>query len=326
MKKRIAIVTGGDSGEYEISRKSAQVISEHIDRSRFEPWILLIRGSHWVALLDQGGELEVNKNDFSLSLQGETLHFDGVFMMIHGSPGEDGKLPAYFEMLGIPYTGCNWATSSLASNKGFCNGVVKSLGLNTARSMVVYKDRPASPEKILQSISLPCFVKPNCGGSSVGTSKVKEVDALAPALELAFREDPQVMVEEFLEGREITCGVFRCKGEVIALPLTEVVSKNEFFDYEAKYTDGMADEITPAPVSETVREEVQRLSAQLYEQLNCAGLVRFDFILGKYQLYFLELNTIPGMSENSIVPQQARAYGLTLSELISRLLDELPGA
>ena len=323
-KKNIAIAAGGDSGEYEVSINSASVVKNNLNKDIYNPYIIHIRGVEWTYQPDDGELINVDKNDFSIVINGEKIIFDCVFNAIHGTPGEDGKLQGYLELLKIPQTSSDQYTSSLTFNKFFCNKFVSALGIDLASSWMITKENFIK-NNLPDDISFPCFVKPNKGGSSVGISKVTEEKQLRKAIEIAFKEDEQVLVEEFLDGREITCGLFMKNKKLIVLPLTEIVSKNEFFDYEAKYTTGMADEITPAQVSEKVENECKMLSAFLYNQLNCKGIVRVDFIYCDEILYFLEVNTVPGFSENSIVPQQAENMGISLEELFGMAIEEALG-
>lgn len=319
----IAIVAGGDSGEYEISIGSGRQVELHLDRTRFRPFLVIIKGDRW-EYSHEGKNYPVDKNDFSLTIDGEKTRFSAVFNAIHGTPGENGKLQGYFDMLGIPYTSCDLTTSALTFNKGFCKAVVASDGrVNLAKSLHLYRnDAPAAGE-VLEHLSLPLFVKPNNGGSSVGMSKVNVAEELDAALQRAFREDNEILAEEYVSGRELTCGVLRSRGEIIALPVTEVISKKEFFDYEAKYTDGLAQEVVPADVPDETARECRDISKFLYQRLNCKGVVRFDYILHDGRFYFLEVNTVPGLSAASIVPKMAKAYGWSMTELFSRLLDEI---
>lgn len=319
MRHKIAIVAGGDSGEYEVSVNSAAVVARHLDSRRFEVFIVLIRGQEWMLLGDNGATYTVNRDDFTVSLPGRRLSFDGIFIALHGTPGEDGKLQGYFDLLRLPYTSCDLATSAITFNKYFCNHTVQSFGARISKSMVIHRGLQFSEAEILQRIRLPFFVKPNRGGSSVGASKVKSEAELRPALEKAFREDSQVMLEEFIPGREIACGVIMHGGSLITLPITEIISKNEFFDYEAKY-QGKSEEVTPADLDSKVAEECRSLSLKLYRELNCKGIVRFDYILNGEVLYFLEVNTVPGFSEQSIIPQQALAAGVSLCDLFSEAM------
>ncbi len=318
----VAIVAGGDSGEYHISMMSGRQVEKNIDRERFDPYLIEIRNDHWKCI-SKGKEAEVDKNNFTLKRNGKQISFDVVFNAIHGTPGENGKLQGYLDMLKIPYTSSNLTTSALAFNKSFCKRVVDSYGIQIASSVQLNQYQRDSALTLLQDISLPCFVKPNCGGSSVGMTKVtREVD-LPDALDLAFAEDDEVIVEKFIEGRELTCAVLRSDGGVVTFPVCEIVTKKEFFDYEAKYSPGLTDEIVPAPVPEEVTRECQRISAFLYNKLNCKGIVRIDFIYSGDSFYFLEINTVPGLTEASIVPKMIEAYGWSYTELVTRMIDEI---
>jgi D-alanine-D-alanine ligase len=317
----IAIIAGGNSGEYEISMKSGKQVETHLDRSRFTPFLIEIRGQKWFCFM-KGEKIPVDRNDFSISGNGRKIQFDAVFNAIHGTPGEDGRIQGYFDMLGIPYTSCNVTTSALTFNKSFCKKVVASYGVRTARAVHLFTGSPDPQETILKSVTFPCFVKPNNGGSSVGMSMVKLPEELESALLKAFREDPEVLVEEYINGREITCGVIRSGGEVIAFPVTEIISKKEFFDYEAKYQEDLAEEICPALIPSEVRDECQAVSVDLYKKLNCDGVVRFDYIHNEDGLFFLEVNTVPGLTEQSIVPKMAAAFGWTMQELFTRMIGE----
>ena len=317
----IAIVAGGDSGEYGISIGSGRQVEKNIDRSKFVPYLIEIRGERWVCR--QGRQvLHVDRNDFSLRVGTKKIRFDAVFNAIHGTPGENGILQGYFDLLNIPYTSCDVMTSALTFNKAYCKAVVASCGVPVARSLHLFARNRPSAARVLDTLTLPCFVKPNNGGSSVGMSKVKRRKDLGPALVRAFAEDDEILVEEFIPGRELTCGVIRTRGGVVALPVTEVISKKEFFDYEAKYTDGLAEEVVPAEISEEASIRCKTISVMLYEKLNCKGVVRFDYIFDGETFCFLEVNTVPGLSEASIVPKMARAHGWTFTELITRLLEE----
>lgn len=316
MKYNIAIIAGGDSGEYEISIKSAGVVKKHLDSTKFECFLIIIRRKDWFYHDNDGAVFAVNKEDFSVSLPGRVLSFDAVFIAIHGTPGEDGKIQGYFDLLGIPYTSCDQATSALTFDKFFCNHYVSSFGVNISRSLVLKKSEKISEDEILKRISLPLFVKPNRGGSSVGISKVKTREELYPAIKLAFHEDSQVLLEEHIPGRELSCGAIKYRGAIRTLPITEIISKKEFFDYEAKY-QGMSEEITPADVPDEIARMISDTSVKLYKLLNCKGIVRFDYILNDQELYFLEVNTVPGLSELSIVPQQALKAGISLQDLFS---------
>jgi D-alanine-D-alanine ligase len=328
--KNIALIAGGYSGENIVSIRSAAVVEQHLDSALFNVYKIIITPEDWTHTTADGRIVSVDKNDFSLAINGKSITFEAAFIIVHGTPGEDGKLQGYLDMLKIPYNTCDAATSALTFNKGFCNKVVKNLNIvNVADSIHFFKDQPYPIAEIAEKLGFPCFVKPNGGGSSIGMSKVKTLEELQPAIDRAFLEDTQVLVERFVKGREFSCGMFRSNGnstsEKIVFPITEIISKKDFFDYEAKYTAGITDEITPAHVDDTYRILIQETASQLYDKLNCAGIVRFDFILeeGTNALYFLEVNTVPGQSENSIVPQQARALGWTVRELYTRVMAEV---
>lgn len=325
MKKNIALVAGGYSGEYVISVQSAVTIENNLDSSRYNVYKIIITKEGWTYTGADGKQAEVDKNDFSITVNGGKVTFDAVFIGIHGTPGEDGRLQGYFEMLGIPFTSCGMVTSALTFNKSYCNKVVNALGVvNVSRSVHIFREQPYQATEILQQLRLPVFVKPAEGGSSIGMSKVKTAEELPPAIEKAFKEDSQVLIEEFIKGRELTIGLYRADGALTVLPITEVVSSKEFFDYEAKYTPGISNEITPAPVSEEVAQRVRETASILYNKLNCKGIVRVDFIYEESsgKLFFLEINTMPGQSENSLVPQQVRAAGKTLKAFYGLLLEE----
>ncbi|MBZ0242009.1 MAG: D-alanine--D-alanine ligase [Bacteroidales bacterium] len=321
--KKIAIVCGGDSGEYEISVKSAAVVKRHLDPKVFEAWLVFITREAWYVQSGNNEKYQIDKNDFSVTIGDRHIVFDAVFNAIHGSPGENGLLNGYLELLGIPYTSSGLTTSALTFHKDFCKRIVQSYGMKVASSVLLNEGEPYDADQILDYLKLPVFVKPNNGGSSVGISKVKTVEELAPAIEKAFKEDHQVLIEAFVKGREIACGAMSVKGRLIVFPLTEIVSKNEFFDYEAKYTKGMADEITPAPISEDDELWVKTTSARLYPLMECRGFVRFDFILTEKDLVFIELNTVPGISEASILPQQAEFVGISLKSLFSMAIENV---
>lgn len=325
MKKNIALVAGGYSGEYVISVQSAAVIEKNINAALYNVYKIIITRENWQYTAPDGGVHQVDKNDFSLLLDGNKITFDAVFIGIHGTPGEDGRLQGYFEMLGIPYTSCGMVTSALTFNKSYCNKVVAALNVvNVSRSAHIFRDKPYDVKDILQQLRLPVFVKPAEGGSSIGMSKVNKPEELEPAIEKAFKEDTQILIEEFIKGTEVTCGMFFAGGKLNVLPLTEIRSTKEFFDYEAKYTPGITNEVTPAEIPEAAAAQIRAAGQELYVRLNCRGIVRADFILeeGTGQVYFLEVNTMPGQSENSLVPQQVRAAGLTLEAFYGMLLEE----
>jgi D-alanine-D-alanine ligase len=319
----IAFVTGGYSGEAEISYLSAKTIEKNIDPAKFQAYKIDIRKDGWVYTHTDGQLHFIDKNDFSLQVGGEAIYFDAVLIGIHGTPGEDGKLQGYFDLMGIPYTSCDAATSALTFNKRYTVAVAAFAGIHVAKSLHLFKDRTIVPEEIAGQLQFPVFVKPNNGGSSIGMSKVNAADGLELALEKAFKEDDQVLVEEFIAGREFTIGVFRSQGKIITLPFTEVIAKNEFFDFEAKY-HGKSEEITPAVVDEAVAEKVRAAARQVYQVFNCRGVVRIDFIYNdaKGVPFMLEINTVPGQSEASIVPQQVKAMNWSLQDFYSALIED----
>jgi len=323
MKKKIALVTGGYSGEAVISYKSAVTIEKNVDKEKWDCYKIDINPNGWFYESLNGEKIAVDKNDFSIVIDSKKIIFDAVLVGIHGTPGEDGKLQGYFDCLKIPYTSCDAATSALTFNKRYTVAVAAFAGINVARSLHLFKNNPLSVEQILNSLTLPLFVKPNNGGSSIGMSKVKQADELQAALDKAFKEDEQVLVEEFIKGREFTIGVFKSRGNIIALPITEVISKKEFFDYEAKY-EGASEEITPAKVEETIAGKIRDEAQKAYGVFNCNGVVRIDFIYNEDNgnAYMLEINTVPGQSEASIVPQQVKAMGWSLKEFYSALIEE----
>lgn len=322
MKSNIAFVTGGFSGEAEISYQSAITIENNIDRELWNFYKIDIRDDEWF-YESKGEKIIVDKNNFSLLINDEKIYFDAVLIGIHGTPGEDGKLQGYFDMMKIPYTSCDATTSALTFNKRYTVGVASFGGINVGKSLHLFKNDDEACEEILSQLKLPVFVKPNNGGSSIGMSKVTEADALKEALTKAFKEDDQVLIEEFVKGRELTIGVFKSKGEIIPLPMTEIISKKDFFDYEAKY-HGASQEITPANVDDSIADKIKKEAVKAYKIFNCRGVVRIDFIYNEEEKkpYMLEINTVPGQSEASIVPQQVKAMGWTLKEFYTALIEE----
>lgn len=322
-KPVIAFITGGYSTEAVVSYKSAITIEKHINKDKYEAYTIDITTNGWFYKKEDGSKIAINKNDFSLTLDGRTINFDAVLIGIHGTPGEDGKLQGYFDLLGLPYTSCDAATSAITFNKRYTVAVAAFAGIKVARSLHLFQHTAVSPETILQQLTLPVFVKPNNGGSSIGMSKVNKAEELAGALQKAFAEDDQVLVEEFIAGREFTVGVLKTPDEIIVLPITEVISKKEFFDYEAKY-QGLNEEITPAQIDEALTNKIRATARKVFEMLNCRGVVRIDFIYNEAanEPYMLEINTVPGQSEASIVPQQIRKMGWTLEQLYSALIEE----
>jgi D-alanine-D-alanine ligase len=323
-KRTIAFVTGGYSGESVISYKSAVTIENNIDQEKYHVYKIDIHPTGWWYETNEGEEVPVDKNDFSLTIDGRKITFEAVLIGIHGTPGEDGKLQGYFDMLKIPYTSCNAATSALTFNKRYTVAVAAFGGINVARSLHLFRHTTVNADEILQHLKLPVFVKPNNGGSSIGMSKVTDAADLHGALEKAFKEDDQVLVEEFIKGREFTIGVLKSRDQIVTLPITEVISKKDFFDYEAKYVAGMSEEVTPADVEEEIAEKIRAAAKRVYQLLDCRGIVRIDFIYNdsEEKVFMLEVNTVPGQSEASIVPKQVRAMGWNLKDFYSALLEE----
>jgi D-alanine-D-alanine ligase len=326
MKKNIALVTGGFSGEAVISYKSAITIGNHLDPDLFNVYKIDINPEGW--FYESGEDRSaVDKNDFTIHAGGKKIKFDAVFIGMHGTPGEDGKLQGYFDTLKIPYTGCDAATSALTFNKRYAVAVAGMAGIPVARSILLIRGEFNSPDEIVNNLKFPVFVKPNNGGSSIGMSKVeKPSDEIGAAIEKAFREDEQVLIEEMIKGREFTVGVFRSQGREIVLPLTEVRAHSDksFFDFEAKY-QGKSTETTPAEVDEEIAENIRAMAKKVYRTFNCRGIVRIDFIYNEEEKrpYMLEVNTIPGQSEASIVPQQVKAMGWSLKDFYSKLVNEV---
>lgn len=327
--KNIALVMGGYSGEHDISINSGCQVYEALDKSKYNVYKIVIDRDAWYWLTEDGRHLPVDKNDFSVRENrngvDEKVNFDLAFIIVHGNPGENGVLQGYFDMLGIRYTTCGFYTSALTFNKGYCNPVVRSFGIvSVAKSQLLYNRDAVDVDQLLRDFRLPVFVKPASGGSSVATSKVKSPDQLLPAIEEAFKEDREVLVEEFVKGREFDCGVLRTAEKKYVFPVTEIIPTNghEFFDFAAKY-EGFSNEVTPAEVDESISSQIQSVSSELYDLLNCKGVVRFDYIydVEKEELFFLEVNTIPGQSAESIVPKQARAMGISTAQLYEMIVE-----
>jgi len=321
-KPTIAFVTGGYSGEAEISYKSAITIEANIDTGKFNYYKIDIRKDGWYAPQPNGSEIAIDKSDFTFTLAGAKISFDAVLIGIHGTPGEDGKLQGYFDLLSIPYTSCDAAVSAITFNKRYTVAVAAFSGICVARSLHYFKGDAVDVAFVSSQLTYPVFVKPNNGGSSIGMSKVNSEDALQAAIDKAFKEDDQVLVEQFVTGREFTIGVCKINNEIISLPFTEVIAENEFFDFEAKYL-GKSKEITPAQVNESTAEKIRHAAKKIYQVFNCRGVVRIDFIYNEKtaQPYMLEINTVPGQSAASIVPMQVKAKGWTLKEFYSGLID-----
>ena len=323
--KKIAFVTGGFSGEAIVSYESAKTIYANLDRQKYEVYKVDITPQGWWYVPDEGERIAINKSDFTFVRRAEKIRFDGVFIGIHGTPGEDGKLQGYFDMLGLPYQTCDATTSALTFNKRYTVAVAALSGIKVAQSLHLFAGDTYDTSAIVADLGLPLFVKPNNGGSSIGMSKVTAAEQLADAITKAFAEDNQVLIEQFIKGREFTIGVFRSKGQIITLPMTEIIPKTAFFDFEAKYTPGLTDEITPADAPDDQAQKVAETARRVYQVFNCRGAVRIDFIYNTDDdaPYMLEINTVPGQTQNSLVPQQVRASGRTLLYFYTMLIEEM---
>ncbi len=325
--KNIALLAGGFSGEYEVSINSAHNISANLNPDKYKVYTILLLRDGWF-YHSEGGDVDIDKNDFSMTLNGEKIKFDFAFITVHGTPGEDGKLQGYLDMLDIPYNTCDATTSAITMNKAYTKVLVESIpGLHTARSLRLFERDLHDVAIIAASLKFPLFIKPNDGGSSVGMSKVYNVAGLPDAIKKAFNEDDQILVEEFIKGREFSVGVARLHGNIKVLPVTEIISSKDFFDYEAKYSPGISEEITPADLPTAKIEEIAAIVTEIYLRLNCKGMVRIDFILleGSNDFYFIEVNTTPGQSAASLIPQQVRAAGMDLMEFYGELIEGVIG-
>ncbi len=324
--KAIAIVAGGDSSEYGISLKSAAGLYSFIDKTNYNTCIVILRGRDWSACpegIDSPLRIPMDKNDFSYTYQGQKKGFDLAWITIHGTPGENGLLQGYFDMIGLPYSCCGVLPAALTFNKYACNRYLSQFDLKVAPSVLLKRGEPINTNKIVAETGLPCFVKPNLGGSSFGTSKIKMASELSRAIDLAYGECNEVLVEGFLPGTELTNGCYKTTKGLVCLPVTEVISKNEFFDYEAKYNADKAEEITPARIPESMRDEIQHTTARIYKLLDCKGIIRVDYILCGSALYLLEVNTTPGMTATSFIPQQVKAAGMTMTEVMEQIIEDV---
>ncbi len=320
--KKIAVLAGGYSSEYGISLNSADQVVKHLDRQLYEPYLIIITRKEWYWESPEGEKVSVDRNDFSITIGGKKVRFDGVLIVIHGTPGEDGLLQSYFELLEIPYAGCDPFVSALTFNKYACKVFLEKYHIATAPSLLLrYRKGWVAPDT--DGMKYPLFVKPNTSGSSFGVSKVQDPSGLAAAIRGAFRESNEVIIEEFISGTEVSCGVIKTNQHKIIFPPTEIVSKRDFFDYEAKYTDGMAEEITPARLPEQQLEKIRETASYIYSVLGCKGVVRVDFILQEHTPWFLEINTIPGLSKESIIPRQSKVLGISMKDLLNIELEDL---
>lgn len=331
MKRKIAIIAGGDSSEYAVSLRSAAGIESFLaDQEQYVTTIVLLRGQDWKAKVGENEWVAIDKNDFSYTRGGEKHTFDFAYITIHGTPGENGMLQGYLDMLGLPYSCCGVLAAAITFNKYTCNHYLKGFGVRVAESVLLRREAIGERlevlgKEIVERVGLPCFIKTNVGGSSFGVTKVKSVEEVEPAIEKAFAEGDEVICEAFMQGVEITCGAYKTREKAVAFPITEVVTNNEFFDYDAKY-NGQVEEITPARIPNELREEVQELTLKIYDILGCKGIIRVDYIITKNekqkrQINLLEVNTTPGMTETSFIPQQVKAAGLKIGEVLSQIIE-----
>lgn len=322
--KNIAIIAGGNSSEYGVSIQSGKNIYDQVDETRYNKYLVVLKGRDWHVEIGEE-KFPVDKNDFSFIRNGEKIIFDFAYITIHGVPGENGLLQGYLDMMGIPYGGCNVLASALTFDKHTCNTYLKGYGVNVANSVMLIRGEEYDVNEIVEEVGLPCFVKPNAEGSSFGVTKVKEVAQLEDALKKAFALCREVLVETFIEGTELTCGVVKAGDMDVVFPIAEVIPKKEFFDFEAKYDPKMSDEIIPARISHGLTDRVKRLSSAIYDILRCDGIIRVDYIVRDDEIFMLEVNTTPGMTSNSFVPKMIRAMGGTLRDVLTRIIEEKMG-
>ena len=340
--KNIVIIAGGDSSEYEVSLRSAAGLYGFMDKTRYHVFIACLHGKEWKLAADyaEGKAFadchwaEIDKNDFSAAVDGKKLTFDYAYITIHGTPGENGVLQGYLEMIGLPYSCCGVLAAALTFDKYTCNHYLHAFGINIAHSILLREGQSISDEEVMAQVGLPCFIKSNVGGSSFGCTKVKTREQIQPAIQTAFKEGPEVIIEAFMKGREVTCGVYKTAKRAVAFPVTEVVTSNEFFDYDAKY-NGQVDEITPAPIPAGLFKALQELTLHIYDIIGCKGIIRTDYILvptdeaddpdkhivDGYRIMLLEVNTTPGMTATSFIPQQVRAAGLDIKDVLTHIIE-----
>ena len=323
LKRTIAIVCGGDSSEHDVSLRSAQGIYSFFDKDRYQVYIVDIKGLDWHVELPDGTTTKIDRNDFSFQEDGKKKTFDYAYITIHGTPGENGLLQGYFDLIGMPYSTSSVLVEALTFDKFVLNQYLRGYGVSVAESLLIRKgyEELVSDDEIDERIGMPCFVKPAADGSSFGVSKVKNKDQLAPAIRKAMMESPEVMVESFLDGTEITQGIYKTSEKTVLFPITEVVTSNEFFDYDAKY-NGQVKEITPARLSADIAERVGKITSHIYDILHCNGIIRIDYIISKDgKISMLEVNTTPGMTATSFIPQQVRAAGLTMADVLADIVE-----
>lgn len=321
MKRTIAIVAGGDSSELPVSLRSAQGIYSFIDKEKYNLYVVEMEGLRWEVQLPDGGKASVDRNDFSFCMNGKKINFDFAYITIHGTPGENGILQGYFDLLKIPYSSCDVLASAITFNKFACNQYLKGFGLRISESLMLKKGQIIDDEQVVEKIGLPCFVKPNEGGSSFGVTKVKTREQIQPAILKAFGESDEILIEAFMGGTEITCGCYKTKQKEVVFPITEVVTHNEFFDYDAKY-NGQVEEITPARIDENIAGRVKLLTSAIYDILDCSGIIRVDYIITEGEkINLLEVNTTPGMTATSFIPQQVKAAGLDIKDVMTDIIE-----
>ncbi len=321
MKRTIAIVAGGDTSEYEVSLRSAQGIYSFIDKEKYTLYIVGMHGLDWHVRLDDGRTLPVDRNDFSFQLDGQKVKFDFAYITIHGTPGEDGRLQGYFDMLRIPYSCCGVLAAALTYDKFACNQYLHAYGVRIAESLLLRQGQTITDDEVVEKIGLPCFIKPSLGGSSFGVTKVKTREQIQPAIAKAFDEAQEVVVEAFMDGTELTCGCYKTRDKSVVFPISEVVSHNEYFDYKAKY-NGESDEITPARISDELTDRVKKLTSAIYDILGAQGIIRVDYIVTEGdKINLLEVNTTPGMTATSFIPQQVRAAGLDIKDVMTDIIE-----
>lgn len=321
MKRTIAIVGGGDTSEFHVSLRSAQGIYSFIDKEKYTLYIVQMHGLDWHVQLPDGTTVPVDRNDFSFQLDGRKVTFDFAYITIHGTPGEDGRLQGYFDMLHIPYSCCGVLAASLTYDKFACNQYLKSFGVRIADSLLLRRGQTISDDDVIEKIGLPCFIKPSLGGSSFGVTKVKTRDEIQPAIAKAFDEAQEVVIEAFMDGTELTCGCYKTRQKSVVFPITEVVSHNEYFDYKAKY-NGESDEITPARIPDELRDRVQQLTSAIYDILGARGIIRVDYIVtAGEKINLLEVNTTPGMTATSFIPQQVRVAGMDIKDVMTDIIE-----
>lgn len=321
MKRTIAIVAGGDSSEYIVSLRSAQGIYSFIDKEKYNLYIVMMKGLDWHVQLPDETTCPIDRNDFSFQLNGEKITFDFAYITIHGTPGENGRLQGYFDMMGIPYSCCGVLAAALTFNKFACNQYLRGFGVRIAEALSLRQGQTVSDNDVIEKIGLPCFIKPSLGGSSFGVTKVKTREQIQPAIAKAFEEGEEVVIEAFMDGTEITCGCYKTKEKSVVFPITEVVTHNEYFDYDAKY-NGQVDEITPARIPDELRDRVQMLTSAIYDILGAQGIIRIDYIITEGdKINLLEVNTTPGMTPTSFIPQQVRAAGLNITDVMTDIIE-----